>query len=198
MKSAIRFLDRVLGRIQGLFVYWDDPRAMFRIQIAQAPHTLHLSDGDVEAGAPVLQLHFWNEHTPEFSRAGPDLAWAMGVYRMLRPSFRILARHLVENPDLAGVQALGGATILVGVGKDSSPEKLFRRLGLELFPYHSPLGRFGEFWENLYTWGLMWAYNGASLRHRHLLSLQRTEAWISTEAFLRRYSAKETESSREG
>jgi hypothetical protein len=104
---------------------------------------------------------------------------------------------LTTDPALAGVQALGGATVLVVAGRDSSPEKLFQRLGLELFPYHNPLGRFGEFWENAYTWALMWAYNGASLRHRHLLRLQRTEAWISTAAFLRRYGAKEAEKDRE-
>ncbi len=190
MKPIVRLFDRTLGRAQGLFVYWDDPKAMFRIQLAKAPHTLRLPDGVVEAGASVLTLHFWNEHTPEFGPAGPDLAWAMGVYRMLRPSLRILAEYLVANPELSHVQALGGATILVVVGGESAGEKLFERLGLEILPYRNRLGRFGEFWENVYTWALMWAYNGASLRTRHLFEVRRSEAWISKEAFLRRYGTE--------
>jgi len=54
-----------------------------------------------------------------------------------------------------------------------------------VFPYRSPLGRFGEFWENLYARWLMWAFNAASLRHRRLLRLRRDEVWASADAFLK-------------
>lgn len=62
-----------------------------------------------------------------------------------------------------------------------------RRLGFMVLPYHSPLGRFGEFWENFYTWMIIWAFNAASLRHRHLHRLRRSEVWMSVDEFLRRY-----------
>jgi hypothetical protein len=56
-----------------------------------------------------------------------------------------------------------------------------------VFPYRGPLARFGEFWENLYTWGLMWTFNAASLRHRSLLRLRRAEVWMSAAELLARY-----------
>jgi hypothetical protein len=114
---------------------------------------------------------------------------------MVVGSFRVLARVLPRDPRMAGVQALGGATVLFAAGDDSSGEKLFKRLGFTISPYQSALGRFGEFWENLYTWALMWAYNDFSLRQRHLVALCRTESWISAEAFLRRYGTDKGRSS---
>jgi hypothetical protein len=64
-------------------------------------------------------------------------------------------------------------------------------LGFVVQPYHSPLGSFGEFWENFYSWAIMWAYNAVSLRQRHLLQLRRSEFWMSIADFLRRYGADE-------
>jgi hypothetical protein len=187
MKSMVRLLDRFLARMLGLSEYWDDPTSILRIRVVEAPHTLCLSDVEIEAGATVVELHFWNDHIPPLPTEGPDLAWAMGFYRMLVSSFRVLAGQLATRPDLAAAQALGGATVLVVPGGRSASEKLFERLGLELFPYHNPLGRFGIFWENLFTWALMWAYNGVSVRQRHVLELHRTEAWMSRDKFLRRH-----------
>jgi len=86
---------------------------------------------------------------------------------------------------------VGGATVLFAAGDASSGERLFQRLGFSTFPYRNPLGRFGEFWENLYTWALMWTFNAGSLKKRHLLQLQRTEVWMSTGEFLVRYGAQD-------
>lgn len=185
MKRIIRLVDRTLARTMHLWAYWDDPQAMFRIRVIPAPHDLHLSDSFVPKGAKVLELHFWNEHSPSFSAKGPDLAWAMKAYRMIRPSFRMLFRELQTNPDLEGIQALGGSTVLVTAGGESGSEKLFHRMGLELFPYRGSMGRFGKFWDNLYSWLLMWAYNDFSVRQRDMLDLQRSDVWISTAKFLR-------------
>jgi hypothetical protein len=187
MKAIIRTFDHILARTLGLWVYWDDPQSLLRIRVIGAPHVLRLADGDIAAGARVVELHFWNDRTPPFPAEGPDLAWATGFYRRLVASFRVLARQLATNPDLAGVRALGGVTVLVSVGGSPASEKLFDRLGFDILPYRSPLGRFGLFWENLYTWALMWAYNGLSRRQRHLLELQRSEVWMSTATFLRRH-----------
>jgi len=64
---------------------------------------------------------------------------------------------------------------------------LIYRLGFSIFPYHNPLGRFGEFWENFYTWWLMWAYNPISLRGRSMYDLRRDEIWMSVGEFMRLY-----------
>ena len=81
--------------------------------------------------------------------------------------------------------------MLFAAGDGSGAEKLFTRLGFSEFPYQSRLGRFGEFWENFYTWALMWAFNEVSLRQRHLVALRRTEIWMSVGEFLRKYGSSE-------
>ena len=187
MKRIVRAFDRFLCRLQGVFVYWDDPDCFFRVQIARAPHKIVLPDTEIPAGEKVLGLHFWNEHMPVLPREGGDLAMALRASRMVVSSFRVLAREMHHDPRMVGVQALGGATALFAVGDDSGGEKLFTRLGFTMFPYQTPLGRFGEFWENLYSWALMWAYNAVSLRQRRFVKLCRTECWMSASEFLRRY-----------
>jgi hypothetical protein len=66
--------------------------------------------------------------------------------------------------------------------------QMMQRLGFIMLPYHRPLGRFGEFWENLFSWWLMWAYNDSSLLRRSFWRLQRTEMWMTREEFLRRFA----------
>ncbi|MGC9333251.1 MAG: hypothetical protein ACP5JJ_03825 [Anaerolineae bacterium] len=53
----------------------------------------------------------------------------------------------------------------------------------------SSLGRFGEFWEDLCTWALMWAYNRVSLEGRRLFELEQTQVWMTVEDFLCLYRA---------
>jgi len=53
------------------------------------------------------------------------------------------------------------------------------------------LGRFGQFWENLYAWALMWAFNAPSLHRKQLLRLQRTEVWMSRQRLLERYGHRQ-------
>lgn len=187
MKQIVRAFDRFLSRLHGVFVFWDDPDCMFRAELARARHEIVLPGAVIPAGEKVLLIHFWNEQMPQISLEGPDMAMALRTSRMIVSSFRVLARLLRSDPQMAGVRALGGATVLFAAGDESGAEKLFIRLGFTMSPYKSPLGRFGEFWENFYTWALMWAYNAVSLRQRRLLALHRTEAWMTPEKFLLKY-----------
>jgi hypothetical protein len=191
MRILIRSLDQLLRSLTGVFEYWDDPDCMFRARLARAPRPLRVPGGTVPEGAKVLELHFWNEHMPRIPPEGTTFSLAARGYRMLIQSLREVGRQIPVEPRYAGVQAVGGATVLVVAGGTSSAEKLFERLGFRLTPYRSPLGRFGEFWENLYTWALMWAYNQVSLKGRHLLQLERTEVWMSIEDFLERYGTRQ-------
>jgi hypothetical protein len=191
VKSVVRTFDRFLCRRQGVFVFWDDPDCLFRAQFSRASREIVLPGAVIPAGAKVLGLHFWNEHIPQIASEGPTLAQAVRGRRMITSTFRALAREMHRDPRMEGIQALGGATVLFAAGDGSSGERLFTRLGFTVFPYRSPLGRFGEFWENFYTWALMWAYNAVSLRQRQLLALSRTESWITASDFLRRYSTGE-------
>lgn len=191
MRRLIRLLDRLLREQQGVFEYWDDPDCMFRAGTSRARHVISLPDGEIPAGAEVLQLHFWNEHMPQIPADGPNLTVAIRGQRMLIASLRAFARRIQGDPDLARGRAVGGVTVLFAAGDASGGEKLFQRLGFSVFPYQSSLGRFGEFWENLYTWALMWTFNAESLQQRHLLRLPRTEVWMSTGEFLARYGQEQ-------
>ena len=191
MKRIVRAFDRFLCHRQGVFVFWDDPDCLFRAQFMRAPREIVLPGAVIPAGAEVLGLHFWNEHMPQIAPEGPTVAQAVRGRRMIANTFRALAREMRRDPRMEGVRALGGATVLFAAGDGSSGERLFTRLGFTVFPYCSPLGRFGEFWENFYTWALMWAYNAVSLRQRQLLALSRTESWITASDFSRRYDTGE-------
>ncbi|MBC8450307.1 MAG: hypothetical protein H8D78_21445 [Chloroflexi bacterium] len=63
------------------------------------------------------------------------------------------------------------------------------RLGLELAPAEpaGPLKRCTDFWENLYTWWLIWTFNPASLRRKRFWRLQRRQLWLSRATLLGRY-----------
>jgi hypothetical protein len=77
-----------------------------------------------------------------------------------------------------------------GPGRSALPA-LARRLEFQLVPVDqdaSLFRRFTEFWENLYSLALMWAYNAPSLRTKRLAGLRRVELWMSTKTLLGRYN----------
>jgi hypothetical protein len=135
----------------------------------------------------VLELHLWNEHVPPLPPAGADLAWAKQGGRLLLRSCRALAQQLERDPRLAQVQAVGGCTSLFVSGRGAGGEKVLRRVGFQASPQPHPLGRTGEHLENLHGWLLMWAFNGASVRHRRLLGMRRTRFWATRDHFLGRH-----------
>ena len=192
MRILIRHFDRLLRWANGVFEFCAQEECLLRLQLARASHDLHLSDGTrVRAGEPVLMLHMWNEHVPPLEVGEPDLAWAMRFRHLLIHSLQLAARWLASQPGLAGVRAIGGVTVLLPLVDERGSQRLMRRLGFDVFPHQGALGRFGEFWENLYSWGLMWTFNGASLRHRSLLSLRRAEIWMPAERLVGRYGVPE-------
>ncbi|MFN2229522.1 MAG: YkoP family protein [Anaerolineae bacterium] len=186
MRTLIRAFDRFLCQRYGVFEFDDGLDCILRLQTPRAAHPVCLDDGTlVQRGDPVLMLHFWNERMPPIGPDGADLVWAIRFQRMLLASLRSTARWLAAQPDLAGVRAVGAVTVLVGL--DDERGGLLGRLGMQPMPRRNALGSFGEFWENFYSWALMWAYNPASLHHRHLLTMRQREFWISAEAFEARY-----------
>ncbi len=189
MRALIRLLDAVLRRAYGVFEFCDDEDCLLRLQVTQVSHVLYLDGQVVEAGAPVLTIHLWNEHVPPIPSAGPNLAWASRMRRLFIASLHAVAGQVAHDPRLASVRAIGGATALFSPVERPGGVHLMQRLGFTVVPYHRPLGCFGEFWENLYSWWITWAFNAVSLRQRRLLRLQRSEIWMSVEDFLGRYGA---------
>ncbi len=157
---------------------------ILRVQITRASHPMDLVDPSIKAGDPIVALHLWNDHLPLIPPSGPDMAWARSVQRLFISSLQAIAEEMQKDPRLTDVCAVQGESVLISL---TGGEHLIRRLGFVILPSHNPLGRFGEFWENFYTWWLMWAYNPASLRNRHFSSLKRAELWMTTSQFIRHF-----------
>jgi hypothetical protein len=192
VRALIRRFDALLSQALGIFEFCDDGNCVLRLQITQSRRTLCFAGQEVRVGEPVLVLHLWNEHLPPIPQAGPDLAWAVRMRRLFIQSLRAAAVQMRRDPRLAEVRAVCGTTALLSPDSHSGGRRFMERLGFTIFPYRSPMGRFGEFWENFYAWWLMWTYNVASLRHRQLLHLRRAELWMPAEEFVSRYGPGET------
>jgi hypothetical protein len=115
------------------------------------------------------------------------VAWGARAARLAIRSLQAVAAWVRVHPEVSERRVLGGTTVLLDLQAIDGPSNLIRRLGFEIFPYQSPLGQFGEFWENAYTWSLMWAYNRASVRQRPLTSLRRTIIWMPVDELITRY-----------
>ncbi len=188
MRTLIGLFDAFLRKLYGVFEFNDQPGQIFRLQREHAPMEIYLSDGThLHKGDPILMLHLWNEHIPPIGPRGPDFVWAKNSLELLRTSLEELALWLKGDPDFSPIKALCGDTALVPPSDARSAGRLLRRLGFDLIPRRSFLGRFGEFWENLYAWSLMWAFNPTSLRKKQLIKLRRTWVCISRQKLIAMY-----------
>lgn len=187
MRLLFRSVDTLICRANGVFVFCDAPQCILRLSLGCARGPLRLQDALIESGAPVLIIHLWNERLPAIPPAGPDLAWGGKILHSFHRSLEAVASYLIQNPDLSKVRAVGGVTSLPFGGVHAGGGRLLQALGFTVFPYRSPLGAFGAFWENFYAWLLIWTYNPGSLPYRRFWRMQRSEFWIAADEFLRRY-----------
>ncbi len=184
----MRWVDRQAATAHGIYAFSQDPACLLRLRRTRARSRLDLPDGLVVQGAPVVEIHLWNERMPTMAQTGTGgVAFGSQFFRRFIHSCRGAAQALLSDPVLADAQAVG--CNLIFLYDASNPDRVYQaeRLGFTYLPYHSPLGAFGEFWENLYSWGLMWAYNPESLTGRRFFGARRSEIWMSRRIFLDRY-----------
>jgi hypothetical protein len=190
MVLALEGFLRRQGRVQE---FSQDEECILRIAFTTYKKDVELSDGTkVRAGDRVCELHLWNEHIPPMPADGPDLKWGLRFYRLAVKSLRSLASYISEE-GLADIVALGGQ--MAFLEKDDSPVlgSLAAQLGFDLVNLTAEGGRwrrFTHFWENIFSWALMWAFNPASLRGKRFLRLQRYRLWMSRRTLLERYGPK--------
>jgi len=192
MRFIIRVIDWLLRKVNGVFEFCDDPDCVFRVSIGVLKCPLRILDAEIPAGTKVLELHFWNEHMPPMPSNGSVIGPAVKLRRKVASSAQRMAQAIENDPRLAGVKAVGGVTPLFIPGDNSAAEGIFRRLGFTVTPHQNPLGRFMEFWEEVYAWFLMWAFTLGNQNHRSLRGLRRSDFWISTERFLSLYGGQST------
>ena len=192
MRSIIHAIDWLLRKCNGVFEFCDDPDCVFRVSIGVSKYPLPVPDGKTPAGMKVLELHFWNEHMPPMPNDGSFIGPAVKLRRRVASSAQSLAKAMENDPRLAGVRAVGGVTPLFTYGDNSAAEGIFRRLGFSVTPHQNPLGRFMEFWEEVYAWLLMWAFTPGNQNRRSLSGRRRSDFWISADDFLRLYGGRST------
>ena len=109
LESAVFSLDRLLRRYWKVYEFSTTSQCVFRISRARAEQDWRLPDGtEIRAGAPILELHLWNEHMPAMGKEGPTLAWARQLNRRMKSSLGELARYLEHTPELREVVAICG------------------------------------------------------------------------------------------
>jgi hypothetical protein len=187
LRLIIRSFDDWLSHVEGVEPFTDDPQVILRLQNGRADWNILLPEGKISLGSNVLFLHLWNERIPSIPPQGPDLGWARHTQRLMVNSFKAIAQHIQETLTLQSTQAIGGIIAQINVEGSDGGRAMLEHLGFTIFPYHRPAGAFGEFWENFYTWWLMWTFNPASLQYHKLWGLHRAEFWMTKEKFLELY-----------
>jgi len=187
LRAGIRWIDSLIRKSEHSYEYCDDPDCVLRIQLMPSPHAATFGDRVIQKGDPVLAVHVWNERMPPIPSSGADLRWAINIRRQTQHSFRLLAKLMQEDRIYTPVKAIYGASVLFSSTDHTGGTRMMQSFGFTILPYHSPLGKFGEFWENLFSWWLMYAYNTASMDSRKFWQLERTEIWMDSDEFIRRY-----------
>ncbi len=187
LRLIIRRFDHWLSRREGVEPFTADPQVILRLQRGSAAWNIPLPQEVIPIHSRILVLHLWNERIPAIPANGPDLVWARHFQIPLIYSFKAMADFMQAAPDLQSIRAVGGYMAHINLYGPDGGRLMLERLGFTIYPYHRPAGAFGEFWENFYTWWLMWTYNPSSVRRRTWLSLQRIEFWMTMDGFLRRF-----------
>jgi hypothetical protein len=187
MVLALEGLLRRQGRVQE---FTQDEECILRIAFTASKQDVELSDGTkVRAGDKICELHLWNEHIPPMPTGGPDLRWGVRFYRLAVKSLRSLAAYIAAE-ERQDIVALGGQ--MAFLEKDGSPvlASVAAQLGFDVLNLTAQAGRWGRFthfWENIFSWALMWTFNPGSLRGKRFLRLQRYRLWMSRRTLLQRY-----------
>jgi hypothetical protein len=187
LRRAIFRFDAFLSRVYGVYPFSDEADCILRLRLSKARQTLDLPGGKVSPGDDVLEVHLWNEHMPPLLPSEPSVVWGSRTLRLFTHGLHQVAQQISVDSRLARVRAIRGEMIFLSTPGNPVRGRQMERLGFTVLPYHSKAGAFGEFWENFYSWWLMWAYNPLSVRGRGLASNHRQEIWISMAAFMERY-----------
>jgi hypothetical protein len=165
--------------------------------VCRAERSFPVENGVIEAGAPLLELHFWNEQVPRPQDGAPSISWAAQGLRALLSSFAKLARHLERSPELKPIAGVFGITTFMSPGDAETGGRLLTRLGFSYAPHRGSLGAFGDFWENLHVWFMYRTFAGGDSRRR-LSGFRRVQMWMSREEFLHRYGTAAARTTRGG
>lgn len=184
-KALVRAIDRRMRRSQGLIEFDAGPDCIIRVSFFGANHRLVLSDGVVvERGAPVLDIHFWNERLPQ---AAPGIAFGGQFGRRLARSFRDLSLAIQSDPRISHAVAVRGRLAFAGARRQDEMRRFGAWFGFESVPSRMSLARrLHDTAEDIWLLLLTWTYNPKSLKGRALWR-RREDLWISKQRLIRHY-----------
>jgi hypothetical protein len=190
-RAVVRRFDTLLRRQKLVQEFTQDEDCILRISLAVCKNDMELSDGTtIQSGERICELHFWNERLPSMPPEGPELKWGLRFYCLAVRSLRSMAAYIAAERSLEDVMAFRGEIALRGGGDPIPLASVGAQMGFDVLNLTLQAGRcdrFRYFWENIYSWALMWTFNPGSLRGKRFLRLQRYELWISRQALLQRY-----------
>ncbi len=149
LETLLGALDARLRRRNGVFEYSERRDCVFRIQLAPSPGGATLGDGTtLQAGMPVIILHWWNEQIPRVPAEGPTLGWARRLDRAVDASLCELERYLAKTPALREVSAICVVLGLAVAARNDHVVRVMTRYGFERMVM-PPLRRLGEWLHRL-------------------------------------------------
>lgn len=130
--QSLAMLDRYLRRRQGVYEYSRSPRCIFRVEIGANPDDIRLSDGRrIAAGAPVANLHFWNEQVPVMPESGATVRWAIEMQRCVGHSLDELADYLDRDREVSDVRGIHINLAIANASRGQQAAGLMERFGFE-------------------------------------------------------------------
>lgn len=191
--AVVSGIDRLLRLRHGVFEFSDDPQCLLRVGITRSPQTIELADGTiVPRGAPVAELHFWNERLSQLGAEKAGTAWAKCFVIGMKQSFGELAEKLTTDDRLTEALAVHGK---VWSPRTHKPDKVLRLAEFTGFEIHessrlpAPLERWCDFWRQVYLRMLIWLFDKAASNRARKGYVCRS-IWMSRREFLARYASE--------
>lgn len=191
-RAGVRAIDLALQRHYRLFLFSEAPACILRLTPTVSARAVTLRDGTgVARGEPILELHLWNERLPALPRNGATLTWGVTFVRRTRYSLRLLADYLVREPQFIQIRALHAELGFLELDQFPEMHRLVEHLGFEFVVGEAPGWRVWRyaFWQNVFSWWLMWTFNPASLAGKHFGKMARGELWLSRAVLIQKYQA---------
>ncbi|HJT07310.1 MAG TPA: hypothetical protein VJ747_10305 [Stellaceae bacterium] len=183
----VRGVDALLRQRQHIREFTADNECLFRVAVAEARASLHLSDETfVRLGDPILELHFWNEHVPPMPADGPSAAWANLMKRLIRRSLVLTALYLEQERALASIVALHGAPPFRSRVGTAQMLRAAKRFGFDVVQPDAPgnwRSVIHEVLDGILIWALLLAFNPSAQRGDGM-SRHRYHLWISRRKLL--------------
>ena len=190
LRAGVRLIEYLIRKSLHVYEFTDEPDCILRIQLTPAPRSVHEGGVAVSKGDTVLVIHAWNERMPKLPKEGPTLEWGIRLRRLAVHSFEAVANELQKGGKYSQVRAIYGESTLFSFSDHTGGLRMIQHMGFTILPYRGSTGKFGEFWANLFSWWLLWAFNDVSLQSRDFWRQERTEIWFMAEDFIERYGGK--------